>query len=221
MLTEIISRRIFGENSRDYSHLLDFYRSISLRDKAYLPVRLLIAGFDKILPLIPETGDILDLGCGYGLLTNLISISKPNCNALGIDPNKKRIETARLTQGDRKNISFEIGLAQQLELGKQFNTIICCDVIHHIPEEDQIPVLERLSELLYPNGTLVLKEINNKPPLKFYTNYTQDMLVSGRPLHFRSRQEWENIIRSFGLMLDPTQLFGKVYPHILINATKP
>lgn len=220
MLTERISRRIFGENSKDYSNLLDFYKGISLMDKAYLPVRLLIAGFDRIIPLIPETGDILDLGCGYGLLTNLISILKPNGNVLGIDPNRKRIEVAKLTQGDRKNISFEIGLAQQLKSDKQFDTIVCCDVLHHIPKEDQIPVLEKLSELLCPNGSLLLKEINDKPRLKYYTNYTQDMLVSGRPLHFRSKQEWENIVSSFGLILNPTQSFGKIYPHILINATK-
>ncbi len=206
-------------NKNIYSRLLGLYERVGFKDRIYLPMRLFVAGYDKILPLIPNKGSVLDLGCGYGLLSNLISLTKPQTTVLGVDSDEKRIKTATLTLGDRKNIRFEVGLAQELQQNEHFDTVVCCDVLHHIVEEDQILILRKLSELLFTNDVLILKEIDRKPLFKYYINCAHDSLFTGPPLYFRDRREWENILNGFGWRCQST-LFGRVYPHVLIKAIK-
>ncbi|MBX3229645.1 MAG: class I SAM-dependent methyltransferase [Labilithrix sp.] len=75
---------------------------------------------------------------------------------LGVDPNATRIEMAR-------RVADHIGLAQNeyfagdardVKLDGKFAGAYVLDLMHHIPEADQIALLERLRDLLAPRGAL-------------------------------------------------------------------
>ncbi|MBI3814479.1 MAG: class I SAM-dependent methyltransferase [Nitrospinae bacterium] len=86
--------------------ILEIYSSNSIIDRAYLNIRWRLCPFQKIEALIPQEGLIIDIGCGYGLLSNLIALKSHKRNVVGIDSSETRILTAQKTVKDRKNIKF-------------------------------------------------------------------------------------------------------------------
>ena len=52
--------------------------------------------FTKIETFIPKKGFIVDLGCGHGLLTNLLGFTSDSREVLGLEINKNRIKYANI-----------------------------------------------------------------------------------------------------------------------------
>ena len=44
--------------------------------KMYTKLRLILAPMIQMIEYIPEKGDILDLGCGNGIIANILSIAR-------------------------------------------------------------------------------------------------------------------------------------------------
>jgi len=77
-----------------------------------------------------ETKDrILDLGCGNGALT--YDLGEKASSVVGIDLNKKNIQTARKEYG-RENIKYIIGDITKDFSNQRFDVIILSNVLEHI-----------------------------------------------------------------------------------------
>ena len=117
-------------------------------DLTELPRYSLLIGYLNYLGGEP---DLLDVGCGQGLL-------RSRCAGLafrryvGIDPTAKAIEKARALEDNRT--SFIVGdiLDRSLELGS-FDVVVCNEVLSVVP--DPIAVIERTLELLRPDGHML------------------------------------------------------------------
>jgi len=70
----------------------DIYRGESPGTMFHILARSLICPFARLLPYFPSSGKILDIGCGHGILLNLLAGDGPNRarQLVGIDhaPNK-------------------------------------------------------------------------------------------------------------------------------------
>ena len=68
--------------------MLELYPSLSFRDKLAILARLIfcIRPIMEVLDRhLPERGLVLDLGCGYGIISHLVSVSHPERFVVGVD----------------------------------------------------------------------------------------------------------------------------------------
>ncbi|MBK9701896.1 MAG: 1-acyl-sn-glycerol-3-phosphate acyltransferase [Flavobacteriales bacterium] len=105
---------------------------------------------ERIHALLPRTGDIVDLGCGYGPLTFLLHWSAPERRLLGVDHDAEKVAVATqgLLRGD--NLRF-----QQVDLltwrPPPADAYLLKDVLHYLPMARQGrllgPVRKRLDRV--------------------------------------------------------------------------
>lgn len=102
---------------------------------------------------MPERPEILDLGCGRGWLTNLLSGYGP---VTGIEPIKPVVEYARKMY---PNIDFLSGSSGDLlEKGMQgkFDIVVSSEVIEHVPDENKPSFIRDINTLLKPGGFTII-----------------------------------------------------------------
>ena len=196
-------------------------------ERAYAIVRFLILRV-KLLAvmdlLLPSEGRILDVGCGFGLWAAYFAQMQPQRRIVGIDPAKRRIDIAR-------EVAERLGLQAEFRdedvratsLEGAFDAAYVLDVLHHIPEADQRPVLERLRALLKPGGVLVIKDITTDPwlGLKFTEVLDRVMVGLDEPLAYRHHQAWRALLEELGFRVRVVRVPDLLpYPHVVIAATR-
>ena len=80
--------------------------------------------------------EVLSLGCGDGYLEEeLASVSK---KMVGIDISKKQIELARKKNANKKNVSFLVADAENLDFpDSSFDVILSYGLLHHLPNPEK------------------------------------------------------------------------------------
>jgi len=176
--------------------------------------------------LLPDEGCILDIGCGFGLFAAYFGQTQPGRRIVGVDPNARRIEMARRVceSVGLEGHEFMTGDARDVALEGPFAGAYVLDVMHHVPREDQLPLLARLVDLLAPRGVLVVKDITTASPfgLKFTELLDRAMVGWNEPLAYRHHREWGEMLTSLGLHVRMVRVPDVLpYPHVVIAATKP
>lgn len=202
-------------------------RALPLVERAYANIRFSILR-PKLLSvmdlLLPDEGRILDIGCGFGLFAAYFGQTQPSRRIVGVDPNAKRIAMARrVCSGLGLENEFVAGDARDVPLAGTFAGAYVLDVMHHIPKEDQLPMLERLRDLLAPRGVLVVKDITTEPAFGLEFTRLLDRVMVGwdEPLAYRHHREWGEMLTSLGFHVRMVRVPDVLpYPHVVIAATK-
>lgn len=119
---------------------------------------------DTLQDTLPTGSVVLDVGCGNGVISR--NLGKHGFNVYGIDISEKTIEKARLLN-TLPNVTFDVLSAEQLVAsGKQYNAIICSEVLEHL--NDPGSLLGVLNESLYDNGVLIVTVPNGKGPREMF-----------------------------------------------------
>lgn len=110
-----------------------------------------------------KNGDkILDLGCGDGYYSFLLSGFSPKIEITGIDNHIAAIESAK-RQVRKKNVQFIIGNAEKLPFSENsFDKIVMSEIIEHVKDDEK--VLQEARRVLKPGGILVLTTPNKDYP---------------------------------------------------------
>jgi 2-polyprenyl-3-methyl-5-hydroxy-6-metoxy-1,4-benzoquinol methylase len=202
-------------------------RALPLVERAYANIRFSILR-PKLLSvmdlLLPDEGRILDIGCGFGLFAAYFGQTQPARRIVGVDPNERRIVMARQVCASLGlENEFIAGDARDVALGGKFAGAYVLDVMHHIPKDDQLTMLERLRDLLAPRGVLVIKDITTEPHLGLKFTELLDRVMVGwdEPLAYRHHREWGEMLTSLGFHVRMVRVPDLLpYPHVVIAATK-
>ncbi|MBX3204041.1 MAG: class I SAM-dependent methyltransferase [Labilithrix sp.] len=176
--------------------------------------------------LLPDAGRILDIGCGFGLFAAYFGQTQPARRIVGVDPDARRIAMAeRVSEAVGLSASnrFVAGDARDVALEGTFAGAYVLDVMHHIPEKDQLPMLVRLRDLLAPRGVLVVKDITTVPAFGLEFTRLLDRVMVGwdEPLRYRHHREWGEMLASLGFHVRMVRVPDVLpYPHVVIAATK-
>ncbi|ARV57585.1 hypothetical protein BZZ01_02120 [Nostocales cyanobacterium HT-58-2] len=187
-----------------YRTLLELYKPLPLSDRLFVRIRLLLSNLYQLEHYVPREGKILDIGCGHGVLSNLLAITSPQRQVLGIDIDAKKIAAAQRTIGERGNIEFEVGDAAFLP-NHSFQAVTIADVMYLIPPDIQRAILASIACVLEPNGLLIWKTHSHYPRWKYATTYAQEWLMTklgptkGAGIFFMNCEESLQAIRSAGL----------------------
>lgn len=151
---------------------------------------------------MPKHGKILDFGCGYGLLSNLLALKGKNRKVIGIDLDNGRIRKAKRSSFNRKNISFHaISLEEFSE--KDFDAIVLTDVLHHINDTDVKRLIHDFIERLKENGIIVILDVDKTPFLKYLIAHSVDRILNPvSELHFRSATDMKQVLSSFPIEIE-------------------
>jgi len=180
------------------SELFDFYSNLGLRAAVYARLRWRLCPFEEIERHVPREGTIIDIGCGYGLLANLLALRSSRRDVTGIDLSVGRISIAQKTTDNRKKIQFKLMDALDFELG-EYSTVIMSDFLHHIDCEAQKELLARCYQELAPRGLLIIEEVDNRPLWKYWFAIMSDKILNvGERQFFRSHREFQKLLQRIG-----------------------
>ena len=184
------------------NYLRDIYPNLTYKEKAYLNIRWRLCPFQKIESLLPEEGVIIDVGCGYGLLSNLVALKSDKRNVIGIDSAEKRILIAQKTVNGRKNIEF---VRQDITAFgfPSCDAVVMSDVFHHLPPDIQDNLIKNIYENLKNNGILIIQDVDTTPYWKFCFTYMSDFLQHTKEkLFYQSAKKVEEKIKTAGFNVD-------------------
>jgi len=152
----------------------------------------------------PQTGTIIDLGCGEGTITNFLA-KVPTRQLIGVDLDKNRIKHAKQNTS-AKNIKYKLQNIVEYKFPKSTNAIIISDVFHHLSRATQTQLLKQISSSLKKNSTLIIKEINASDMIRSklsrlwdYIFYPQDKI------NYFSQNQLLNTLKKLGFNVNHIQ----------------
>ena len=109
----------------------------------------------KIRPL--ENIDILDIGCGGGLLSE--PMSRLGANVTGIDASEKNINVANFhAKKNKLKINYICSSPEKLILKKKFDIVLNMEIVEHV--DDVNFFINKSSEFLKKNGLMFIATLN-------------------------------------------------------------
>jgi trans-aconitate methyltransferase len=97
---------------------------------------------------------VLDAGCGDGWVSSQLAVRHPSSSIVAIEPDSATRELAANRLRPHSNVSVIPGAIGEPLQERDFDTIVCTDVLEHI--RDDAEAVAWLAEHLAPDGRLIL-----------------------------------------------------------------
>ena len=133
--------------------------------------------------------NILDIGCGGGLLTE--PMSRMGANVTGIDASNKNIEIAKLhSKKNKLKINYICTSPEKLNKNKKFDVILNMEIVEHV--EDINFFLESSSKLLNKNGLMFVATINKTFKSYIFAIVGAEYILRWLPI---GTHEWDKFVK--------------------------
>lgn len=128
-----------------------------------------IVQFCKDSCCLNASSKVLEIGCGVGTATTLLSAIVTEGSILAIDISQKSIQEAKKALGNQQNVEFLVSDMTDFESKEQFDLIVLPDVIEHIPVDQHANLFHKLESCLKVDGKIMIHI-----PDPDYTDYIRD-----------------------------------------------
>lgn len=187
--------------------------------------RPLICPFDRLLNLLPEKQRVLDIGCGNGVLLQLIARYRSPSALGGLDTNQRAIEAAsKVFRSSQDSVPARLEVYDGVTFPEwigEYDYVLLVDVLHHIPRDRQGQTLLTLFEKLKLGAKLIIKDIDASQPFWCLFNKLHDLVLAGQYPHELAASELRAQLSNIGFIVkDLTKERIYVYPHFTIFAEK-
>lgn len=103
----------------------------------------------------PESADVIDIGCGTGVLTRVLSQWPKVRSVVGVDPAPSLISRARRLASVLANVRFEVADGRSLPFQDDaFDVAVFDSTLSHVPGPERM--LAEVSRVLRPTGWLAV-----------------------------------------------------------------
>ncbi|OCG27040.1 bifunctional 3-demethylubiquinol 3-O-methyltransferase/2-polyprenyl-6-hydroxyphenol methylase [Gilliamella sp. wkB108] len=169
-----------------------------------------------------EDKEVLDVGCGGGILSE--SLAKLGANVTAIDLAQESLEIAKL-HASQNGLTIDYKKQTVEDLAQQtpayFDVITCMELLEHVP--DPTSIINACAKLLKPNGKLFLSTINRNHKARLLLIFGAEYIAKLIP---KGTHDFNRFIRPSELMtwvehsgLDVKDVIGMEY-HLLNNQFK-
>ncbi|MEI6887685.1 MAG: MMPL family transporter [Bacteroidales bacterium] len=141
-------RRLLSLNYIYKGPVLEWYMRIKLR---------LEQNYQLLNEHVPRQGDILDLGCGYGIVSYMLALTSIHRNITGIDFDNEKIRVADGGFLKSPRINFITADIRTFDFLPK-DCIILSDVLHYIQPADQEQLLVKCMSNLRPGGMILIRD---------------------------------------------------------------
>ena len=190
--------------------------------------------------LIGENAEVVDIGCGQGLLASLLMaaensthwpqgwpLARPLKSYLGVDLMQADITRAaaalgrlsprvRFAQGDMCECAFPAS-----------DVVVILDVLHYVPIDAQNAVIDRVIAALRTNGRLLLRIGDQRGGFGFAVSQWVDRVVTRlrghriTPTFCRPLADWVLLLQGKGLKVQAIPMHqGTPFANVLLRADK-
>ena len=133
--------------------------------------------------------NILDIGCGGGLLSE--PMSRMGANVTGIDASDKNIKIAKLhSKKNKLKINYLCSSPEKLKIEKKFDVILNMEIIEHVEDIDFF--LKSCSKLLKKNGLMFVATINKTLKSYVFAIVGAEYVLRWLPI---GTHEWEKFVK--------------------------
>ena len=133
--------------------------------------------------------NILDIGCGGGLLSE--PMSRMGANVTGIDASDKNIKIAKLhSKKNKLKINYLCSSPEKLKIEKKFDVILNMEIVEHVENVDFF--LKSCSKLLKKNGIMFVATINKTLKSYFFAIVGAEYVLRWLPI---GTHEWEKFVK--------------------------
>lgn len=216
-----------SNSSRPIDAALRLYDDQPPGIRAFVRARHILCPLSTIETYVPDQGRILDLGCGHGLFSALMSVTSPERSILGVDPSSAKIDIAISLASKLSNVSFFQGTIDDVS-EQDLDAVTIMDVLYLLPIPEKLKIMERCRELLRPGGKLVLKTNDTHPTWKYRWAWLQEVAMTRigltmgeHALYFISCKQTVELLKEAGFrQIEVVHLpFLLPYPHTLFVCT--
>ena len=133
--------------------------------------------------------NILDIGCGGGLLSE--PMSRMGANVTGIDASDKNIKVAKLhSKKNKLKINYLCSSPEKLKIEKKFDVILNMEIVEHVEDVDFF--LKSCSKLLKKNGLMFVATINKTLKSYVFAIVGAEYVLRWLPI---GTHEWEKFVK--------------------------
>ncbi|WP_440697978.1 bifunctional 2-polyprenyl-6-hydroxyphenol methylase/3-demethylubiquinol 3-O-methyltransferase UbiG [Candidatus Pelagibacter sp. HIMB1709] len=133
--------------------------------------------------------NILDIGCGGGLLSE--PMSRLGANVTGIDASEKNIQIAKLhSKKNKLKINYICSSPEKINVKKKFDVILNMEIVEHV--EDIELFLKSSSNLLKKNGLMFIATINKTLKSYIFAIVGAEYILRWLP---KGTHEWEKFVK--------------------------
>ncbi len=142
---------------------------------------------NKIKPLLGV--NILDIGCGGGLLSE--PLSRMGADVTGIDASDKNIKVAKLhSKKNNLKINYFCSSPEKIKFGRKFDVILNMEIVEHVEDIDFF--LKSCSKLLKKNGIMFIATINKTLKSFVFAIVGAEYVLRWLPI---GTHEWEKFVK--------------------------
>ena len=142
---------------------------------------------DKIKPL--KNINILDIGCGGGLLSE--PISRLGANVTGIDASEKNINVAKFhAKKNKLKINYICASPEKLRIKKKFDVILNMEIVEHV--DDVNLFIKKSSNFLKKNGLMFVATLNKTLQSYFFAIVGAEYVLRWLPI---GTHDWNKFLR--------------------------
>ena len=174
---------------------------------------------DEIGQYLPESGPVLDIGCGFGLFSLYYAATGPERFVRGIDVNGRRIALARRAAARLgiANVAYDEGDARDFKGDGELAAAYMLDIVHHVPPAAVRPLLVQVHRALARGRLLLVKDVDTRPVWKRWFTWVLDRAMTPRvPVHYWSAPELSALLENVGFRVRRHLLVDMLpYPHVL------
>jgi 2-polyprenyl-3-methyl-5-hydroxy-6-metoxy-1,4-benzoquinol methylase len=205
---------------------------MNLRTQAHTRLRWWWCPFPQIETEVPADGDVLEVGCGHGVLSLYLALEKPGRRVTGVDIDMYKVRAAARAAGGlhdgEATVAFETVEAGYRPSGA-WDAIVFADMLYLLPEAEQKALLDAAAAALRPGGRVVIKEVGPTPEWKARWNRIQETLATrvftitdstGEGMAFVEPERMQQWLSDAGLVVSGHAVdHGYPWPHYLIVAS--
>jgi 2-polyprenyl-3-methyl-5-hydroxy-6-metoxy-1,4-benzoquinol methylase len=204
------------------------YAGRARAERLHVAGRLRSCPIDVVAAATPAGGDILDFGCGHGVVSLYLAMTSPPRQVTGVDVDDEKVLDARAAaKSANVDITFE-AVAPDYRPSGQWNGIVIVDVLYLLGRRAALELLDAAAGALVAGGVLVVKEVDTRPRWKYWIAAAQEFLATkvlriteGTQVEFVPAAVFADRLRAGGLQVEHRPCDrGRLHPHHLIVATK-
>ncbi len=163
--------------------------------------------FHKLLPM---SGSILDIGCGYGFMSYMLHFLSKDRQITGVDFDEEKIATANKGYLKNDRINFVCADIVNYDFGPQ-DAFIISDVLHYVQSGEQETLLAKCINNLNIDGIVVVRDgdadlVKRQKGTALTEFFSTKALgfnkTSGEPLSFISASRIREIAAKYGASVE-------------------
>lgn len=211
---------------RGVRRIVQSYSSWTVQLYCVVRFRILRMRFlEEIGQYLPSNGNVMEVGCGFGLFALYFASVHPDLEIRAVDLDEGRIAAAEASQHKLgiNNVTFEVGDAEEIDLRcEPLDAVYMLDLIHHIPHAAARRLVHQVYDVLRPGGVLIIKDVDTRPRWKMTFTLLLDLLMTGgeRPDYWSSAELADLLQRDGFKVFRHSMVDLLPYPHQVFIAIK-